>query len=98
MDLGPALIIYLGVLLFAFFVFMYLEYTVFAATLLAFVVALIYLNIAYPVTKKELDEVNSLTVLYIFIQMFTLALVFIYAVIATIGKKRNKTKFPLTLK
>ena len=98
MKLGTALIIYLGVLIASFIFFIYMNYTIFAAVLLAFVVAIIYLNIAFPLTRSELDDVNSLSVLYIFIQLFTLGLLILYAIISTIGQKRNKTKFPLKLK
>ncbi len=98
MKLGTALIIYLGVLVGSFIFFLYMNYTIFAAVLLAFVVAIIYLNIAFPLTRSELDDVNSLSVLYIFIQLFTLGLLILYAIISTIGQKRNKTKFPLKLK
>lgn len=98
MKLGTALIIYIGVLIGSFIFFLYMNYTIFAAVLLAFVVAIIYLNIAFPLTRSELDDVNSLSVLYIFIQLFTLGLLILYAIISTIGQKRNKTKFPLKLK
>ena len=95
MELNIALITYLVVLIVSFLLFLYINYTVFAAGFLAFIVALIYLNIAYPVTSDELSNINSLTVLYIFIQIFTLFVILIYALIITIGQKRNRSKFPM---
>ena len=94
MQLSIALITYLVVLIVSFLFFLYLNYTVFSAGFLAFIVALIYLNIAYPVTSNELDNINSLTVLYIFINVFTLFVILIYALINVIGQKRNRSKFP----
>ena len=95
MELSLALGTYAGVLFVAFFAMLGFGYTFFGATLLALIVALVYLNIAFPMTRDELDDVNSLTVLYSFIQVFTLVVVVIYAIIRLLPEKRSKPKFPL---
>ena len=95
MELNIALITYLVILIVLFLFFLYINYTVFAAGLLAFIIALIYLNIVFPVTRDELENINSLTVLYIFIQFLTLAVILIYALVTTIGQTRNRSKFPM---
>jgi uncharacterized BrkB/YihY/UPF0761 family membrane protein len=95
MELAVALGTYVGVLLGSFFLLLSLGYTFFGATLLALIIALIYLNIAFPMTRSELDDVDSLTVLYSFIQVFTLVVVVIYALIRLVPEKRSRAKFPL---
>ena len=95
MQLSVALGTYGGVLFSAFAIFLGFGYTIFGATLLALISALVYLNIAFPMTRGELDDVNSLTVLYSFIQIFTLVVIAIYAIIRLIPEKRSKAKFPL---
>lgn len=97
MELNVALITYLVLLFLVFFGLLYFQYTVFTAWLLAVIVAFVYLNIAYPVTRDELDDVNSSTVLYIFIQILTIVFVFIYSIITCIHTRRVESKFPLLL-
>ena len=95
MQLSVALGTYAGVLFATFFGLLGIGYTFFGATLLALIVALIYLNIAFPMTRGELDDVNSLTVLYSFIQIFTIIVLVLYAIIRLLPEKRSKAKFPL---
>lgn len=95
MELGIALLIYLGTLVGVTFFLLYLNYTIFASFVLALIFSLILLNILFPVTSNELDDINSLTSLYIFIQIFTLIIFFIYAFITTISETRDKKKFPM---
>lgn len=97
MELNVALVTYLVLLFISFFGFLYFQYTVFTAWLLAVIVAFVYLNIAYPVTQDELDDINSSTVLYIFIQILTILFVFIYSIITCIHTRRVESKFPILL-
>ena len=98
MELYIALVTYLIILVIVLFLLLYVRYTVFAAVLLALIIAYIYINIAFPVTRDELDDVNASTVIYTFIQLFTIVVVLLYAIINSLGKKRVKSKFPLKLK
>ena len=97
MELNIALVSYLVLLFFGFFGLLYFQYTVFTAWLIAVIFAFIYLNIAYPVTRDELDGVNSSTILYTFVQVLTIVFVFIYSIIMSIRTRRIETKFPLLL-
>ena len=95
MQLSVALGVYAGVFVAAFLVlFAMFGYTFFSAILLALIGGLIFLNIAFPVTRDELDDVNSLTVLYSFIQIFTIVVLIIYALLRLLPDKRSKPKFP----
>jgi len=95
MDLGAALLSYLGVIVGSFIILLYFNYTFFSAFMLALIIGLIYINIVFPITRNELDDINSSTVLYIFIQIFTVIIFIIYAILTTIGDTRNKKKFPM---
>ena len=95
MELGIALLIYLAVLVSVTFFLLYINYTIFSAFILSLIVSLIVLNIVFPITRNELDDINSLTSLYIFIQIFTLVVFFVYAFITTVSDSRNKKKFPM---
>jgi Na+-driven multidrug efflux pump len=95
MDLGIALIVYLVLLITIFLFFLYLNYTVFSSFMLALIVCLIYLNIAFPITRTELDSINSLTILYIFIQIFTVVAFATYTLVTTITESRNEKRFPM---
>lgn len=95
MNLDAALASYTGVLFVGFFLMLGFGYTFFAATLLTLIIGLIYLNIAFPMTRSELDDVNSLTVLYSFIQVFTIVVLMFYAVLRVLPQKRSKSKFPM---
>ena len=95
MELGIALITYLAVVLTAGLLFMYFRYTGFSTFVLALIAGFIFLNIAFPMTRKELDEVTLQTSLYVFIQVFTLLVFFIYAFLTTISNRKSDTKFPM---
>ena len=95
MKLGTALLSYLGVIVGSYIILLYFNYTFFAAFVLTLIIGLIYINIVFPMTRNELDDVNSSTVLYIFIQIFTVIVFIIYALLTTIGESRNKKKFPM---
>ena len=95
MELGTALLSYLGIIVGSYILFLYFNYTFFASFMLALIVGLIYINIVFPVTRNELDDINSSTVLYIFIQIFTIIIFIVYVFLTTIRETRNKKKFPM---
>lgn len=95
MELGTALLSYLGIIVGSYIILLYFNYTFFAAFMLTLIIGLIYINIVFPITKNELDDVNSKTSLYIFIHIFTILVFIIYAFMTTIGESRNKKKFPM---
>lgn len=95
MKLGTALLSYLGIIVGSYIILLYFNYTFFSAFMLSLIVGLIYINIAFPITRNELDDINSNTVLYIFIQIFTVIIFIIYAFLTTVKDSRNKKKFPM---
>ena len=95
MELGIVLITYLAVVLTATLLFTYFQYTGFSIFVLALIAGFIFLNIAFPMTEKELDEVTLKTSLYVFIQVFTVIVLFVYAFITTISNRKSATKYPM---
>jgi len=95
MELSLALILYSVILLTTFLVFIYFNYTVFSAFMLALIVAIIFLNIAFPLNRDELDDINSLTMIYILLQTLTLLVFILYAFITSIKDYRNTRKYPM---
>jgi len=95
MDLETALLSYLGIIVGSYIILLYFNYTFFSAFMLSLIIGLIYINIVFPVTRNELDDINSNTVLYIFIQIFTVVVFAIYVFLTTVGDSRNKKKFPM---
>ncbi len=95
MELGISLIVYLILFIAIFLFLLYLNYTIFSSFVLTLIACLIYLNIAFPITESELDSVNSLTALYMFIQIFTVFVLIAYAFMTTISETRNEKKFPI---
>ena len=95
MELAVALGTYVGVFIAAFLLLMWFRYKFFASLLLALIVGLIYINIAFPMTRDELEEVNALTVLYSFIQIFTLVVIVIFTIFRLLQQRRSNAKFPV---
>ena len=95
MDLNIALITYVILILTLFFLFIYLSYTTFSSFVLAILFGFIYLMIAFPMTRDELDEVNVSTLLYMMFLVLTIAVLFIYTFLENIKNRRTKVKFPV---
>ena len=95
MELSLALILYAVILFVSFFILLYFNYTVFSAFMLALIVAIIFLNIAFPLNRDEIDDINSLTMIYILVQTLTLLVFILYAFISSIKDVRNTRKYPM---
>lgn len=95
MELSLALILYAVILFVSFFVLLYFNYTAFSAFMLALIVSIIFLNIAFPLSRNEIDDINSLTMIYILVQTLTLLVFILYAFISSVKDLRNTRKYPM---
>jgi len=95
MELSAALLVYLATLIMVSFFLLYIEYTIFSSFVLAIIVSFVVLNIIFPATSSKLDEISSLTSLYIFVYILTLLVFLLYAFMTTVSDTRNKKKFPM---
>jgi len=98
MELNIAIITYFFVVLILTICLLYLKYTIFSSFILSIIVGFFYLLVVFPMTRKELDKINVVTLLYTLIIVFTIVVLITYTFLTNIGNRKTDVKFPFKKK